>query len=256
MDFSRIRLEDMLDGRGVRIVLAAPPGNVLDAAMMEDLASALDALRERSGLYFLCFAGEGKHFSFGASVQEHVREMAPAMLSAFHGLFRRLSDLALPTAAAVRGRCLGGGMELAAFCTRVAAHPGAVFAQPEIQLGVFAPVASVILPLRVGQARADDILLSGRNVDAAEAKAISLADQVDENPESAVEEWARRCLLDKSASSLRHAVRAARRGWDEALRTHLPRLEAEYLSGLMATHDANEGLASFLEKRKPAWQHR
>ena len=139
---SRVRVEKILDGQGVRLVLAAPPGNVLDGAMLGELRAELAKLKNEPHLKLLIFTGEGKHFSFGASVEEHVGEKAGPMLAAFHGLFLDLMDLSLPTAAAVRGRCLGGGMELAAFCNRVVAQPGATFAQPEIQLAVLAPVGA------------------------------------------------------------------------------------------------------------------
>lgn len=250
---TKIRIESFLEGQGRRVVLAAPPGNVLDATMMAEIGEALDALRADRQVKLLVFAGDGKHFSFGASVEEHVGERAAAMLKGFHGMFLKLLDLGIPTAAAVKGRCLGGGMELAAFCHRVVASPGAVFAQPEIQLAVFAPVASLLLPYKLGQSKADDVNLTGRNVEAAEAAAMGLVDQVAEDPVVAVEEWAARELAPKSASSLRMAARAAR--WDLAqrMRALLPEVERYYLEDLMRTHDANEGLAAFLEKRKPKW---
>jgi cyclohexa-1,5-dienecarbonyl-CoA hydratase len=162
----------------------------------------------------------------------------------------------VPTAAAVRGRCLGGGMELAAFCNWVVAQPGAVFGQPEIQLAVFPPVASLILPLRLGQAAADDINLTGRNIEAAEAKAIGLVDRIADDPVADVVAWAGREIAPKSASSLRCAVRASRWRFNQLLRAELPAVERYYLDELMATQDANEGLAAFLEKRKPSWQHK
>jgi cyclohexa-1,5-dienecarbonyl-CoA hydratase len=256
MSGSKIRAEQMLGGQALRVVLDAPKANVLDAAMMGELNALLDGLKDRPELKLLCFTGAGDHFSFGASVAEHVRDKAPDMLRAFHGMFLRLADLAIPTAAVVRGQCLGGGMELALFCNRVVAHPGATFGQPEIQLAVLAPVASVILPLRVGQARADDVLLTGRSIRAPEAAAMGLVDEVADDPLAALEAWAEREIAPKSAVALRFAERASRFGFHRALRDHLPAIERMYLDDLMATHDANEGLAAFLEKRRPAWEHR
>ena len=195
---TKIKVEPFLDEQGVRIVLHAPPGNVLDAVMMAEISATLDELRTRPHVKVLCFAAEGKHFSFGASVEEHVGEHAAGMLRAFGGMFERLVALAVPTVAVVQGRCLGGAMELAAFCNWVYAAPSAIFAQPEIQLAVFAPVAAVVLPCKLGQSRADDINLTGRNVEASEAKVMGLVDVVAEQPEAALEEWARRELLPKS----------------------------------------------------------
>ena len=254
MSFQKIRLEPFLDNQALRLVLASPPGNVLDAAMMAEIDEVLGFCAAQKQLKLLCFVGEGRHFSFGASVEEHVGDKAKGMLQAFHGMFRKMANLGLPTAAVVGGRCLGGGMELAAFCTRVVAAPTAIFAQPEIQLGVFPPIASLILPLKIGQAWADDLNLSGRNVEAAEALALGLVNEVAEDPMLALEAWAQRELAPKSAEALRHAARASRWQFNQALETQLDSLESFYLKDLMACHDPNEGLAAFLAKRKPEWK--
>jgi len=253
MSYSKIRVEALLGGEGLHIVLDSPKGNVLDAAMMAEIHDVLESCKPRKELKVIGFSGAGAHFSFGASVAEHVRERAPSMLASFHGMFYRLADLAIPTVAAVQGRCLGGGMELAMFCNLVLAHPKAVFSQPEIQLGVLPPVASVILPFKVGQAAADDINLTGRTVSCDEAKALGLVDGICEEPVAELEAWAQRELGPKSASSLRFAVRASRIGMYEALRRQLPLVERLYVEELMATQDANEGIGAFLEKRKPVW---
>ncbi len=255
MGYSKIRVQPLLDGEAVHIVLDSPKGNVLDAAMMSEIGQELESYKARRELKLIAFSGAGGHFSFGASVAEHVREQAPAMIASFHGMFLRLVDLAIPTVAAVHGRCLGGGMEFAMFCNLVFAHPKAVFAQPEIQLGVLPPVASVILPFKVGQSAADDINLTGRNVTCEEAHTLGLVDRICEDPVAELESWASRELAPKSASSLRLALRASRHRLHEALRVDLPVMERLYVDQLMATHDANEGIASFLEKRKPAWTH-
>jgi cyclohexa-1,5-dienecarbonyl-CoA hydratase len=205
------------------------------------------------GLKLLVFEGEGPHFCFGASVQEHRREQAADMLKGFHGMFLQLVDLAVPTAAVVRGQCLGGGMELAIFCQWIFAAPTAKFGQPEIQLGVFPPPASVILPLKLGQAAADHLCLSGESWTAEQARAAGLVHEVAEDPMAALDAFFDKHLKPKSPSSLRMAVRAARLGFHQALREKLPALERLYVDELMATHDANEGIAAFLEKRPPVW---
>jgi cyclohexa-1,5-dienecarbonyl-CoA hydratase len=162
----------------------------------------------------------------------------------------------VPTAAAVRGRCQGGGMERACFCHWVVASPDAVFAQPEIQLAVLPPVASLILPFKVGQSSADTINLSGRDVGTPEAFDMGLVDQIADDPMTAVEAWAGEHLAKKSAAALRWACRASRWHFNKVLREELENVERLYLDELMETHDANEGLGAFLEKRKPEWQHR
>ena len=254
-EYSKIRAEEFLDGQALRVVLDAPKANVLDGVMMGEINALLDDCKERPGLKLIYFMGEGKHFSFGASVPDHVKEKAPAMLAAFHGMFLRMAALAIPTAAAVSGQCLGGGMELATFCNRVVAHPGAALGQPEIQLAVLPPVASIVLPLRAGQGVADDIILTGRSVTGEEAHAMGLVDELAEDPAAAVEAWAEAQLAKKSAAALRFAVRAARWHFNANLTRELKQMEKLYLEELMETHDANEGLGAFLEKRKPQWSN-
>ena len=255
----KITAESLHDGQVVRLTLNAPKGNVLDAAMMEDLGTELQILRDQAGVKLLQFTGAGDHFSFGASVAEHVRDQVPRMLERFHGLFRALIDLAVPTAALVSGQCLGGGFELALACNFLFVDETARLGQPEISLGVFAPPASLILPLKIGQARADDLLLTGRSIAGAEAVSMGLACASFPGREmmlAEVDAWARKHILPKSASSLRFAVRAARHKFHDTLETRLKHLEQMYVSELMATHDANEGIASFLERRQPAWGNR
>ncbi len=243
----------------IRLTLNAPKANVLDAEMMTDLQRALDELREQPDVKFLQFAGAGDHFCFGASVAEHVREKAPQMLKHFHQLFYTLADLAIPTAALVSGQCLGGGMELALMCNFLFVDKSAKLGQPEINLGVFAPPASLILPMKVSQPKADELLLSGKIISAEEAMKIGLAAEIFDDHESmltGVDAWLEKNILPKSASSLRHAVKAARMEFNSVIKNELQKQEQLYINELMATHDANEGIQSFLEKRKPEWQNR
>jgi len=168
-----------------------------------------------------------------------------------------LLDCHVTTIAAVRGRCLGGGLELVAICHRVFATTDAKFGQPEIALGVFPPLASIVLPERVGRARAEELCLSGRTMAAAEARDIGLVDElVDDDPAQAALGWASSKLLPHSASSLRFAVRAIRTSVANRIRAELPDLEKLYVQELMATADANEGIQAFLEKRRPNWKNR
>ncbi|MEK6606470.1 MAG: enoyl-CoA hydratase/isomerase family protein [Myxococcota bacterium] len=247
-----VRSGALWDGQALRLTLDAPPGNVLDLAMLRELGESIDrGVDARTKLVVL--EGAGAHFSYGAAVGDHVHDRAPTMLRAFHAIFLRLIDLAVPTAAVVRGRCLGGAAELVAFCHFAFAHPDATLAFPEIKLAVFPPIASVVLPWKIGQGRADELILTGASIDAAQALAIGLVGSVGEDPWAQLEIFARREILPKSAVALRHGVRAARLGFHEALRRQLPTLEAAYLDELMATPDANEGIAAFLEKRAPRW---
>jgi cyclohexa-1,5-dienecarbonyl-CoA hydratase len=253
----KILTETLHDGQVIRLTLNAPKANVLDAEMMAELQKSLDDLRGQLSVKLVQFIGAGDHFCFGASVAEHTRESAPQMLKQFHQLFYTLADLAVPTAAVVSGQCLGGGMELALMCNFMFADRSAILGQPEIQLGVFAPPASLLLPMKVGQARADDLLLTGRVMPAEEAEQMGLLTRLFDDRESmlaGVEAWTGKQITRKSASSLRFAVQAARLEFNRVVKARLKEQEQQYLDELMATHDANEGIASFLEKRKPDWR--
>lgn len=241
------------DGSVVRLVLDAPKANVIDEKMLSGLAAALTEHGRRTTLRAILFEGRGDHFSFGASVAEHTRERAPAMLAQLHALFRQLAGLAVPTVAIVRGNCLGGGLELAAWCSWIFASPEAMFGQPEIKLGVFPPMASLLLPWRVGGGPALDLCVSGRTIDAAEARAIGLVHEISSDVGNRVDAFVAEHLVPKSGASLRFAERAARAGLTDLLESRLPQLERLYLDELMATPDANEGIAAFIGRRAPQW---
>jgi len=241
----------------VRIVLNDGKGNVLDHIMMEELQVILENLKKNHHVKLITFEGNGKHFSFGASVEEHQKEFAGAMLRNFHLLFYSLRDLAIPTAAIVSGQCLGGGLELALMCNFIFADKSARFGQPEIILGVFPPPASIILAEKIGLARAEELLLTGKTITAEEAKTLGLLNGIYDDRDTmdkAINQWTETHILPKSASSLRFGVRAVRAKFNHLLTNFLPQLENMYVNQLMNTHDANEGIHSFLEKRKPVWE--
>jgi cyclohexa-1,5-dienecarbonyl-CoA hydratase len=248
-----VRREELEGGALWRVRLATPKANILDREKSEILSAIFEEAKGAPGLKVVVLEGEGPHFSFGASVQEHLPESCAAMLKGFHSLFYRMLDASVPTLAAVRGQCLGGGLELAAFCDRLFAAPDAQLGQPEILLGVFAPVASVLLAERMGRGGAEDLLLSGRSIPAEEAWRRGLVDEIAADPGEAALEYARRHLLPRSASSLRLARRAARRGFERRFGAELSEVEGIYLNELMSTADAVEGLNAFLEKRPPRW---
>jgi cyclohexa-1,5-dienecarbonyl-CoA hydratase len=244
------------DGHLLRLRLSRPKANVLDAAMVAALDAALAEAAVSPSLRAVLLDAEGPHFSFGASVEEHLPASVAAMLAGFHALVLRVLSFPAPVLAAVRGQCLGGGLELATAAHALFVHPEAKLGQPEIALGVFAPAASCLLPERVGRAAAEDLLLSGRSIDGREALRIGLATAVADDPEAAALAWYDEHLARRSASSLRHAVSAARGELVERVRARLAALERQYLGDLMATRDAMEGLTAFLEKRSPKWEDR
>ena len=249
---------EKLDGGAYwRVVLGGSKGNILDARLMEALSAVVAEASADAHVKALCLEGQGPHFSFGASVAEHLPASVEAMLAQFHGLLLELVDASVIVMAAVRGQCLGGAMELVTLCHRVFASKDAKFGQPEIVLGVFAPAASVLLGERVGRGAAEDLCLSGRSITADEAFRIGLVDQIAENdPAEEAAAYARTHLLPRSASSLRLAAKAVRAGLRARLVMELPEVERIYLKELMATDDAVEGLQAFLEKRPAVWRDR
>ncbi len=239
-----------------RVTFGTGKGNVLDTVLTSGLTEVFRAAATAPRLKALCLEGRGPHFSFGASVQEHLPGAVAPMLRRFHDLLFALVDSGVFVTAVVRGQCLGGGLELATLCHRVVATRDAKLGQPEIALAVFAPAASIALAHRVGRPRAEDLCVSGRTVGAEEARAMGLVDELtDGDPMEAALAYVRQHLGPKSASSLRYAVRAVRAPLRAQLAADLPALERLYLDDLMATGDAVEGLQAFLDRRAPVWRH-
>ncbi len=255
---TKINISYSHDNTVAHLVLNDGKGNVLDHIMMEELQEQLDSYKSNTCLKLIAIEGAGKHFSFGASVEEHQKEFAEAMIKGFHKLFFTIRDLAIPTAAIVSGQCLGGGMELAIMCNFIIADQSAKFGQPEIVLGVFPPPASIILPEKIGLAKAEDLLLTGKIISADEAKSLGFVNEVYADRTTLDTEfmkWIETYIIPKSASSLRFGVKATRAKFNHILSNFLPQLETLYVKQLMETYDANEGINAFLEKRKPVWEN-
>ncbi|MBI5433619.1 MAG: enoyl-CoA hydratase/isomerase family protein [Planctomycetes bacterium] len=250
-----VRTELADAGRVAVLTLDAGRGNVIDSRVLEHLGNALAPLSREPSLAALVLDHAGPDFSFGASVPEHAPDKVRAMLPKLHAVALQLLRFPAPTFACVRGRCLGGGLEVALCASQIYASRTASFAQPEPKLGVFAPLGSVLLPKAIGQNRACELLLSGRTVNAEEAERIGLVAHVSEDPRAAVLAWVREHLLPKSSETLRYALSAARHSTFAELQNEIAALERMYLDRLMRTHDAQEGIQSFLEKRTPQWNH-
>lgn len=244
------------DGTLVRMRLSRPKANIVDAAMISALSAALAEHKDAQMARGVLIDHEGPHFSFGASVEEHMPEQVGTMLATLHGLVLDLLACPLPVMVAARGQCLGGGLEVATAGHMLFVHPDASLGQPEIQLGVFPPAASCLLPERMPLGAAEDLLLSGRSISGAEAVRLGLAKQASDDPEAAALAWFDQGPARHSPAVLRLGTRAARLGLVERVRDKLAALETLYLSELMRTHDANEGLNAFLEKRPATWEGR
>ena len=243
------------DEQILRLQLARPKANIIDAAMIDALGEALNEHSGDDRLLAVILDAEGPHFSFGASVEEHLPEQFAGMLRKINSLIMQMIQYPVPIIAAVRGQCLGGGLEVACAASLIIAAEDARLGQPEISLAVIAPAASCLLPERVGQAQAEMLLLSGESIDALRARNIGLVDEISESPCDAALTWAERNLIGKSASSLRFAVKAARLDYVERIATKLDLVEKMYIEELMQTKDPVEGLNAFLEKRKPVWEN-
>jgi cyclohexa-1,5-dienecarbonyl-CoA hydratase len=249
------RLEYLHEGRVARIVLAAPKANILDRGMVATLDRYVRSLLSRADLHAIVFSADGPHFSFGASVEEHLPDQIAGTLDALHGLLRAITDLPAPTIAAIRGQCLGGGLELALACDLLMAEPSARLGCPEIKLGVFPPAASALLPARIGSSRAAGMVLSGESMSGRDAAGAGLVARVapDGGLEADLEVWLAEAFVPRSPAALRFAAQAVRQAIRRAMLDDLPVLERLYLDQLMEQADAVEGIRAFLERRQPRW---
>jgi cyclohexa-1,5-dienecarbonyl-CoA hydratase len=232
-----------------------PKGNIVTADMIRALAQALESIAENPHLKLVTLEGAGADFSFGASIPEHAPAEIGRVLPDAHALIYALLDLPIVTAALVRGRCLGGGFELALACDFIFAEQSAVFGLPEVALGVFPPAASALLPPRIGVARATSAIVTGKSVAAGAWAHAGLLEAVvaDGTLDAAVDRWFDAHLRGTSGAALRYATAAARLSMRQHVQSVLPELERLYLNDLMQTRDAAEGIAAFLEKRVPKW---
>lgn len=251
---SSVTIQTRTEGRTAWVTLNRPPLNVLNIEMLRALNQAVSELIP--GCDILVFRAEGRAFSVGVEVKDHVPEKVPEMLAVFHQVFRQLDKADCLTIAAVHGHCLGGGMELAAFCDFVVAEESASFGQPEIKLGCFPPVAMVILPSLIGPRAAMDLILTGRPISATEAKALGLVSRL--APAGGLSEAVAQLASELGALSPA-SLRITRRGLKQRFgdfEQELAAAEKLYLHELMKTEDAREGIQAFIEKRAPLWRGR
>lgn len=238
-----------------RISLNKPPLNILDIDLMRELSAALDAAQGDPGARVIVISAQGKVFSAGVDIRDHTAERVEVMLHEFHGLMRRIWHLPQPSIAAVQGSALGGGCELAMACDLIVASAAAKFGQPEIQVGVFPPIAALMLPRLVPHKKALELILGGDAIDAQSAERIGLVNLVAPPEEfaAAVESFVAR-FARSSGPILRLAKRATLVASSTEREAALNALEHLYLAELMQTADANEGLAAFMAKRAPVWK--
>jgi cyclohexa-1,5-dienecarbonyl-CoA hydratase len=235
-----------------------PPLNVLNIALLRELDRLLSDCAADSTVDLVLLQGAGQRaFSAGVDIKDHTADKVPEMLEVMHGVVRKLLALPQVTIALVRGACLGGGCEVASSCDFIVASEQSSFATPEILVGCYPPVALARFSRLIGYHRAAEMILTGRRFSAREAQALGLINRVfaDRELDSGVQTLLDE-LLGKSGAVLRLTVQGLRelslRGFNEALQ----RSEEIYCTQLLKTHDVEEGVKAFLEKRPPNWAHR
>ncbi len=241
------------DGAVHTITLDKAPGNVIDIALCDQLGPAISEAAKATNGKVLVLRGRGKHFSFGASVEEHLPAKAPGMLAALGDVIRSLVGFPYPTVAGVQGACLGGGLELVLACGIVIAEDGATLASPEIQLGVLPPAATALLAGR----SAEDVILTGRSLTAKEAKCVGIVNMTTETGtlDTTIDSFVSNHFVPRSALSLRIATKALRARKVVEFEQRLGEAERLYLEELLPTHDGVEGIKAFIDKRPAEWRN-
>jgi cyclohexa-1,5-dienecarbonyl-CoA hydratase len=238
------------------ITLNTPPLNWLTIVMMKEINEALVDVKKDASIQLLVFdhAGE-KAFSSGVDVADHTDDKVDEMIEVFHGMFRHMVEIDVPTVAIVNGVALGGGCEVISFCDMVIASERSRIGQPEIAVGVFPPVAAAWFPKIIGLKKTYELLLTGKMLSAKEAEAIGLVNAV--VPTEGFREGVDKFLAELTNKSRPVSVwtkRAIKAGLSLDFAQALKASEIIYLSGCMATEDAKEGITAFMEKRKAVWK--
>ena len=242
------------EGGIVRVTLNSPPLNVLTIVMMEEMIEAFKWAKKEAGAVVVVDA-EGKAFSAGVDVADHTPDKVASMIDVFDRLFMSMADIDKPIIGVVNGAALGGGYEVVLFCDMVVASEKARFGQPEIQVGVFPPVACYVLPRLISMPKAMEYLLSGDTFNAATAEQLGLVNKV--LPVDGFAEGVAEFLKKFTALSpvvLAYTKKAALAGLGKDFHEGIKKIDSLYLDELMKTADAVEGLTAFMEKRKPVWQ--
>lgn len=243
-------------GKTATITLNTPPSNWLTISMMKEINEVLVDVKKDASLQMLIFSHAGeKAFCDGVDVADHTPDKVDEMIDVFHGMFRHMAELDLTTVALINGRSLGGGCELMSFCDIVVASEKSRIGQPEIAVGVYPPVAAAWFPKIIGLQKTYELLLTGKIIAAAEAKAIGLVTAVlpTENFKAEAEKYLAD-FLNKSRPVAIWTKRAIKAGLSLDFIQALKASEIIYNKGCMATEDAKEGINAFLEKRQAVFK--
>ena len=232
--------------------------NALNSALIRELSQAVDAFETDSDIRCMLITGSEKAFAAGADIKEMVdKTFNEAFLGNFMASWHCVAQARKPTIAAVAGFALGGGCELAMQCDIIIAADNAKFGQPEIKLGVIPGIGGTQRFTRaVGKAKAMDIMLTGRMMDAAEAERSGLVARI--VPAASLMEEAMK-VAETIASMSLPSVLAAKEAVNAAFETSLAegvRFERSIFHSLFATADQKEGMAAFIAKRPPKFENK
>ena len=253
--FAYIRLR--VEGSVARMTLNRPEHNLLNEGMLRELADGIGFAGDNSDVKLVLLESACKVFCGGIDIGEYTSTRVFQMLDAFHGAFSAMLEVGKPVICVVNGPAIGGGAELAAFGDLVIATPKARFAQPEISIGVFPPLASTILPFLVGPKKALEIVLTGEAITAERALELGLVNRLvpEANLQQSVTELTER-ISSHSGPVLTMAKKAILGGMGLSLRDGLKNSMNIFLNELYRLEDSQEGLRALVEKRKPNWKNR
>jgi cyclohexa-1,5-dienecarbonyl-CoA hydratase len=251
--FVRQRIESGV----ARMTLNRPDHNLLNEPMLRELADGIFFVADREDIKLIVLDSACKVFCGGIDVGEYTSERVFQMIDAFHSVFSGILETSKPVLCVVNGPAIGGGAELAAFGDLVVASPKARFAQPEITIGVFPPLASTILPFLVGPKVALELVLLGEPVTAERALELGIVNRL--VPEADLESTVNNLIARVTGHSgpvLTMAKKAILGGMGLSLRDGLKNSMNIFLNELYRLEDSQEGLRALVEKRKPNWKNR
>ncbi len=246
-----------LDKDVARMTLNRPDHNLLNESMLREVADGILFAGASEEAKLVVLDSACKVFSGGIDIGEYTSQRVFQMLEAFHAVFTSMLEVGKPVICVVNGPAIGGGAELAAFGDLVVATPKARFAQPEITIGVFPPLASTILPYLVGPKIALEIILTGEPVTAERALELGMVNRLvpEAQLEKTVEDLVAR-IAAHSAPVLSMAKKAVLGGMGLSIKDGLKQSMDIFLNQLYRLEDSQEGLRALVEKRKPNWKNR
>jgi cyclohexa-1,5-dienecarbonyl-CoA hydratase len=245
------------EGPVIRLTLNRPEHNLLNERMLKEIAHGIEGLHERDDIKLIVIDSACKVFSGGVDIGEYTTQRVFQMLDAFHHVFTAILDVGKPVLSVVNGPAIGGGSELAAFADILLATPKARFAQPEIKIGVFPPLASTIFPYIVGPKLSLELVLTGEPITAERAKELGLVNRlVPEDQLQKTEKELIAQITSQSGAVLTMAKKAILGGVGLSLRDGLRNSMNIFLNELYRLEDSQEGLRALVEKRKPQWKNR